>query len=323
MLSLQGVRGCLFAGNLGTDSDADDAEWLYGAGAWYPSLHHMPPSVARQLGLTSGYVSDAGFAAIGASLTSEVAVADSAVVRIDGPLVWHTRQRFPQSLDAIPASSTGRSNSLIHSVGSASLDLQTARALELYALTSGVSSSAGVIAHAKVGGSGQLRGITIRNVRPVTPHCLVVVGPGPVVLLATPLSAHALSNPSTLSASEPVTDSIVNTVPAPSTAMNFSGIPRKSSYSFIELALPLQVVQCDLGNRGGSGACVVANAGASMLMLACRIASGSGSGLLVQVCLESEIAVTIITGLNIFTLLISRYFVERLLLRAQPLYDSG
>lgn len=267
----QGVRGCLFAGSASADADADDAEWLHGGGAWYPSLNQMPPSVARQLGLASGYISDAGFAAIGAALTSEVAVADSAVLRIDGPLVWRTRPARPQ----LPSPLFSAMSSPQHVIGNSALDQQTARALELYALTSGVSVSSlqqGTAVRARVGGGGQLRGITLRNVRPALPHCLVVAGPGPIVVLPV----HEKHSPPQLIESAGASASVL----PPSVLPSFAIADRSPA---LELASPLQVVQCDLGNRGGSGACVVANAGAALLLLACRVSSGSGSGLLVQV----------------------------------------
>lgn len=268
---VQGVRGCLFSGT-GGNNDTDDREWLYAAGAWYPALSFMPPSVARQLGLASGYVSDVGFAAIGASLTSEVAVADSAVLRINGPLVWHTQSPLPA---AALESSSGP-----HTVGIESPDQQTARTLDLYTLTSGRSlSDPGPTARARVGGSGQLRGITLRNVRPTLPYCLVVAGPGPVVIVSTPSLARSES----VSCSS--TSDTVSAHPANSPSVRLTAHSEHSSTtrSCLELAMPVQIFQCDLGNRGGSGASIVANSGAAVLMLACRISSGSGSGILVQV----------------------------------------
>lgn len=276
--TVQGVRGCLFAGSVGIDVAAD-AEWLFGGGSWYPSLSYMPPSIARQLGLASGYLSDVGFAAIGASLSSELAVADSAVVRIDGPLVWRTS--LPLRVASHGGRNTGNS---IHTTGNASLDQQTARICELYSLTSGSVTEPPVAVRARVGGSGQLRGITLRNVRPILPHCLVVTGPGPVSVVSDstvlPSSSLAPSQPCEVGATS-VTFGASGSA-APSTLEATQSSPRRTSRS-LDLASPLQVVQCDLGNRSGSGACVVANSGAALLLLACRISSGSGSGILVQV----------------------------------------
>ena len=255
-----------------------DAEWLFGGGSWYPSLSYMPPSIARQLGLASGYLSDVGFAAIGASLSSELAVADSAVVRIDGPLVWRT------SLPLRAASHGGRStgNSL-HTTGNASLDLQTARICELYALTSGSVTEPPIAVRARVGGSGQLRGITLRNVRPILPHCVVVTGPGPVSVVSdsTVFPSSSLAPPQSYQVGATSAAFGAGSV-APSTLEAMQSSPRHTSRP-LDLASPLQVVQCDLGNRSGSGACVVANSGAALLLLACRVSSGSGSGILVQV----------------------------------------
>lgn len=217
-------------------------------------------------------MSDAGFAAIGAALTSEVAVADSAVLRIDGPLVWRTRLGRSEFSNAAQSTASAP----LHVVGNPALDQQTARALELYALTSGVPPVSPLHGHAvraRVGGGGQLRGITLRNVRPALPHCLVVAGPGPVVVLSD--FARRSSPPEF----EAGVSGNFTSIPLPTLPLT----PTINRQPALELASPLQVIQCDLGNRGGSGASVVANSGAALLLLACRVSAGSGSGLLVQV----------------------------------------
>ena len=50
----------------------------------------------------------------------------------------------------------------------------------------------------------------------------------------------------------------------------------------LAVPLPLQVVQCDLGNRAGAGACVAVVDGGAVVLAGCRVAAGSGSGVLVE-----------------------------------------
>jgi hypothetical protein len=59
-------------------------------------------------------------------------------------------------------------------------------------------------------------------------------------------------------------------------------IEDSSSSSPLRVPLPLQVVQCDLGNRSGGGACVSVHDGSAVALIACRITSGTGSGVLVE-----------------------------------------
>jgi hypothetical protein len=292
------VRGCLYASSGAAESAGDDAEWILGAGNWYPSLSHVPPSVARLLGLSTGYVSDAGFAALGASLTPELAVADSAVVRIDGPLIWHAhapwRSGRPVASGDLSAASASGTPFHLHSIGDEAMDRLTSRAVELLSLTSNRPAGSGrVSVHGCVGGSGQLRGITLRNVRSALPYCLIVTGPGPLTVLTTSeaaaLSAPPVGPDSTgvreITSGDPVANSGV-AANFPTCLSPADGVATTSNQVSLQLSMPLQIVQCDLGNRGGAGACVVAGNGAALLLLACRVSSGSGSGVLVQVRVE-------------------------------------
>lgn len=80
----QGVKGFEY-----TSVVSPLKEWIAGPlGDWYPSLLQMPPSQARSIGLSSGNLYDADFA-VGASSEDDPSVADAAIVRLEGPLLWN------------------------------------------------------------------------------------------------------------------------------------------------------------------------------------------------------------------------------------------
>lgn len=117
----------------------------------------------------SAFANDAGFASLGAPVSSDLAVADSSIVRLEGPLVWTTRSAPP------PAKTTSRA------------------------------------APAAPRGGGQLRGLTIRNVRAAAPYCLVVGGDGPRVLItAHPQAEATMPSPPSLPAAPLVATPALN-----------------------------------------------------------------------------------------------------------------
>lgn len=324
----QGVRGCLYAG-----FESADEEWIAGPCAapsstavgqhaqpaslnpaagtggfdWYPNLSFTPPSVAKRLGMQTAYLTDQGFASLGVGISSEMAVADSAIIRIDGPLVW--RVRAPMALPSAAPSSTTASTSKAPSSSAAASAAGLITDVTSQTLHFQPGSSPISFAQPRHGG-GQIQGVTIRNVRQATPHCLVVQGPGAIAAVvedvnvglpsaaAIDATADGVEATDSATAAEPMDiagDQIMvsadeadaSAAPsAPATATQRQVIRSSttgvSHSTTVSMPLPLTVVQCDLGNRSGAGACVAVFNGGAVCLVASRVSAGTGSGILVD-----------------------------------------
>lgn len=167
------------------------------------------------------------------------------------------------------------------------------------------------------GGGGQLRGLTLRNVKNSIAHCLIVCGNGPLVLASglgdsdnggkgAPAAGAAtdgiaikpdpsqqqrpaaqagsasadvvIAAPLLSRASSAFSSSSSPTAPGNPLAYPVVPKPRLT----VTLPPPLEVAQVDISNRGGSGAAVLVTNSAHASFIACRIGSGSGSGVLLS-----------------------------------------
>jgi hypothetical protein len=174
----QGVLGCLFAGAVTRDD-----EWILAPnGQWYPSLSHTPPSLVKKMGLSSGFLSDSGFTNLGLPLSAEIAVADSAILRINGPIFWNTGQRSLSNHRG--ATGTAKGHHGATSMQPAGQKMMQTRDDAILAHVIGYKHGTGHIGIRPPAGSfGHMRGLTVRNVSRKYPHAIVVAGPGPFYVL--------------------------------------------------------------------------------------------------------------------------------------------